>query len=621
MRVITFKSGETILWNQQEYIFEAAVDENTLLARNTTNGRKEILPLIEISSPFTDKNGEKTELSQISSKEWQEAKRRHNAIKPILNLKYGSKAYIEAAKSSGIHPATLYRWKKKFLKTGLLSSLLNQKPGSKAGKIRLNLEVEDVLKNVIHEIYLNTQKASPVKVHEEVTLRCKALKYEIPHLNTIRNRIRNLSAFEKERFREGYKEAEQKWSPNEGSLNAPFPLSIVQIDHTPLDIVLVDDESRMPIGRPWITIAFDVCTRIILGFYVSFDPPGTLSVGLCLSRAFLRKEAWLLKLGVQVEWPCWGLPHSIHADNAKEFRGEALTRACEQYGMDLHWRPVARPNWGGHIERYMLTLSQELQSLPGATFKNPTERGNYDSEGKAALTIRELERYLVLFICGNYHLKKHTAINQSPLEAWKEGLFGGHKKIALGLPRMVSDEERMKIDFMPIKERSIREYGVRLDGIHYFSDVLRPYVNSVLPGKGSLPRQFLFRRDPRDISFIYFWDEDNGQYHPISYRDTSRPSISYWELQAARRHLKERGEKLDNEDSIFTAISEMRALVQTSVRATKKKRREIQREKMHQEAKPKLLSPPFKKSSSKSEEQEEDDSLKFTAFEDIRVQT
>ena len=63
------------------------------------------------------------------------------------------------------------------------------------------------------------------------------------------------------------------------------------MDHTKLDIILVDDIHRRPIGRPWITLAMDVFSRVVAGSYVSFDPPGALSTGLCLAHGILPKDA------------------------------------------------------------------------------------------------------------------------------------------------------------------------------------------------------------------------------------------------------------------------------------------------------------------------------------------
>ena len=42
----------------------------------------------------------------------------------------------------------------------------------------------------------------------------------------------------------------------------------------------------------------DVFSRMVVGFYVSFDPPGAMAVGLCLAHAILPKERWLAKYEV-----------------------------------------------------------------------------------------------------------------------------------------------------------------------------------------------------------------------------------------------------------------------------------------------------------------------------------
>jgi putative transposase len=55
--------------------------------------------------------------------------------------------------------------------------------------------------------------------------------------------------------------------------------------------------------------------------------------------------------------------------------------------------------------------------LPGTTESNPQEKRSYDSEGRAALTLPELERWLALQIGGVYHLSVHSALEKSPLSA------------------------------------------------------------------------------------------------------------------------------------------------------------------------------------------------------------
>src|SRR5690606_15997941 len=85
----------------------------------------------------------------------------------------------------------------------------------------------------------------------------------------------------------GYKEkAKNKFMPAAGKFpNADFPLAVVQIDHTPADIILVDDKHRKPIGRPWLTLAIDVYSRMIVGYYLSFDAPSATSIAMCVAHA------------------------------------------------------------------------------------------------------------------------------------------------------------------------------------------------------------------------------------------------------------------------------------------------------------------------------------------------
>jgi hypothetical protein len=50
------------------------------------------------------------------------------------------------------------------------------------------------------------------------------------------------------------------------------------MDHTPSDIIVVDNNSMLPLGRPTVTSALDEHTRSPMGFYTGFEPPSCLSV-------------------------------------------------------------------------------------------------------------------------------------------------------------------------------------------------------------------------------------------------------------------------------------------------------------------------------------------------------
>jgi putative transposase len=334
---------------------------------------------------------------------------------------------------------------------------------------------------------------------------------------------------------------------------------------------------RRPIGRPWITLAIDVFSRMVAGLYVSLDPPGNLSTGLCIAHAILPKEQWLARHEITTGWPVWGIMKTIHADNAKEFRGNMLKRACEQHGISLEWRPVATPNYGGHIERLMGTFSTEIHKLPGTTFSNTKERGEYESEKQAAMTFDEFEGWLATFITGVYHQRVHSGIGMSPIKKYEQGIFGTPEQPGTGLLARIADEDHLRLDFMPYIERTVQQYGVVVDEIHYYSDVLRRWINAPAPDNPRLKRKFVFKQDPRDISQLYFYDPEVKQYSVVPYRDTSRPAMSIWEMREARKRLAAEGRKEINEDLIFESYARMRAQEEQAVRDTKRVRRANQR--------------------------------------------
>jgi transposase InsO family protein len=53
------------------------------------------------------------------------------------------------------------------------------------------------------------------------------------------------------------------------AVHLPRRFRRVQMDHTLIDIMVVDEIQRVSSGRPWVTIAFDVATRVELAFILS----------------------------------------------------------------------------------------------------------------------------------------------------------------------------------------------------------------------------------------------------------------------------------------------------------------------------------------------------------------
>jgi putative transposase len=209
-----------------------------------------------------------------------------------------------------------------------------------------------------------------------------------PAIRRLKAYIATLDAEAMMRRREGKARAEARFLPLPGDLSAAHPLEIVQIDHTKVDVTVVDPIERQPIGRPILTLAVDVCTRMALGFHLSLESPSTTSVALCLSHAALDKSRWLAERGISGDWPASGLPDCIHVDNGAEFHARAFRRGCDDHGISLDYRPPGTPRFGGHVERLIGTMMGAAHLLPGTHFCNVIEKGDYDPAARAVMTMR-----------------------------------------------------------------------------------------------------------------------------------------------------------------------------------------------------------------------------------------
>jgi len=591
--LLRIEKGASITNNDREYVIIEIADINVVLAKDTETGEKVLLKIGDVGPPKIVQKPDmelpaSRSLLNVTEEDWLIAEYRKKLIEPLLDdyYRHADAVANKIAKEADVSRATVYRWVAAFRHTGMLSSLLPNPPSLRGGKgqSRLPAEVETIIKDTFENFHDTDQKTSIAATIEEIRRRCFNAKLKLPAGNTIRLRLEKTNGRDRTLQRHGEAKAHDHHDQIKGKIpDAAWPLAMVQIDHTPLPVIIVDDVYRKSIKRVWLTLAIDVDTRVCLGMHLSLDAPSAMSAGMCISHAILGKERWLAQLGItDVEWPFWGTMGILHMDNAREFRGEMLKFACKEYDIDLHLRPVKKPRYGAHIERMMGTVSEELKSLKGATFSGPTEKGTYDAEGNACVTFSELERWLILFFA-RYHRRKHHGINTYPLTKWQSGLMGTSKKPGRGIPARRLDEELLRIHFMPFTIRSIHNYGVLIDNVHYYHDVLRPYIGEQNPeSKKKLKRTFRFHRDPRDISQLYFYDEIAERYFAIPYRDTSLPPASIWELKEAQKQAEKLGIPVGNEKEVFRLLTLQRELEADSAEKTKVARREQQRRKQHE---------------------------------------
>ena len=373
---------------------------------------------------------------------------------------------IHLAEHLSVSWRTIYRYRDRLREADEALAVLGHKRGWKPAASRLSAEQEQAIADAVRRL---RKKPGPVRVIdlvEEVAVRCRLLKVPCPSRPAIDRRLKRSAGVKV--HRRGVAppgNADPRISP--GSFVVQRPLDVVQMDHTPMDIVVIDDLYRQPLGKPYLTLATDVATRCIVGFVISFVPPGAATVSLCLTLVVSPKTDWLRQIGITGEWPMAGLPKSLHLDGAAEFKSKALLRGCAQYGIDLVHRE--RPHHGGHIERVIGTKMSKLKALPGATGGSPKARRSYDPDKHAALTLGELEAWFAQQIVGRYHHEAHRGLKGStPAAAW-----------ALApAPRLPAGSlKRFRIAFLPAITRTLRRSGIVFEHLRYWHPIFAQWLN------------------------------------------------------------------------------------------------------------------------------------------------
>lgn len=494
---------------------------------------------------------------------WDEACQREAAIRDLIN-RYPKRLRVTAvddvAWELGVSRATLYRLIERYRTTRTVEGLCGPGRGRREGTRFLNPAQETLIREIIETEYLKPTRPPFRLVLEHIGLACRRRGWPAPTWRTVKSRLLLIDQRVRT-VRRGDATAARAMDATPGEYTASRPLEVVQIDHTQVDVIVVDEQSREEMGRPWITLAVDVLTRMVTGFHLSLDAPSRVSIGLCLLHAVYDKTSWTAERSIEAPWPVAGLPETLHADNGSDFRSRAFVRACRNQGIRVVWRLPGKPHFGGHIERLIGTQMGAVHLLPGTTFSNPSERGGYQSSSAARMTLRELERWIGWEIAGHYHQRIHAGLHRPPIAVWREH----EERLNFRLP---VDRLQFWVSFLPEEERTLRRDGVHFCNIRYWSNALAADVGQT---KGKL----LIKYDPRDLSRI-FVRRPAGRFVEARYRNLSWPAITMSEQKAAVRQLKAQGRREIDEAMIFTTTLRQREIEDTARRqtATIRRRRE-----------------------------------------------
>jgi putative transposase len=340
-------------------------------------------------------------------------------------------------------------------------------------------------------------------------------------------------------------------------------MEVVEIDHTLLDLVVVDDNDRLPIGRPTITFALDHYSGFPVGLYCGFEPPNYNSVMYCLLHAILPKPDARELYGTKNTWIAYGKMDKLNVDNGPEFLGHNLSYACARLGILLEQLPVKKPWFKASIERFFQSHNSGLvHTLPGTTFSNVLERGDINPFQQACISLSGFKKLMHVFLLDYYAQQWHEGKNYTPARRWEESLQAGY------VPALDHSAEEVRILLYPGEKRVPGRSGIEFEVMHYQSEELKA-LRSVLP-KGT---EVTVKYDPEDISILYVYDEYIKKKWIKAYaidQEYTR-ALSLWKHRIIRKNvLRQKGE-VDIE-ALAEAKARIQQIVEDEYMMTKKSR-------------------------------------------------
>jgi putative transposase len=465
---------------------------------------------------------------------------------------------------------SVYRWKKRFLESGSDIRALEDALRTGNRSKRFPADVEEICEQSINALYMRRERKhlqdvldqATVKVREENQMRPADLALPLPSRRLVKRLVEEIPAFDRRAARYGHDAALRSFRSVEGHRVTHEPLERAEIDHTNLDLFAIDDETLLPLGRPWFSACEDDYTRCILGMFVGFIPPSFLTVALCLKDAF-RPKTWLKQAysDIRSDWPAHGVMRELVLDNGPEFHSESLEQVCLFNGIEMHYAPRKTPWFKGKIERFFGTLNEGVaHGTPGTSFSNIFEKGDYDPAKHAIVTFSTLKRVARKWLADVYHQKPHRALGISPVEMWNSSI----KPEDIRVPE---DPAVLDVIMGRRYRRVLTHKGVEFEGLYYNSTDL----HELRCRKGSeLPVEI--RVDESDLGRIFVLSPGEKDVFTVSaLRSDYATGIGLFQHRVIRRYQKRHASLEPSPDGWLQAKEEIVEIIENETRLKRKR--------------------------------------------------
>lgn len=464
-------------------------------------------------------------------------------------------------------PVSIYRWNYRYSVGASVTNLIDHR--DRLGRRRRwSPEIQEIVTMAIDTILLHEQryprKAVCDKVFHQVTqinrTRPPENQVTAPSRATLYRYMACLEDYELTAGRHGKAVADRRYRMVLGTQKAERLLERVEIDHTPLNVLVFCEKSTLPLGKPWLTAAIDKYSRMIVGFYIGFHTPSAYSVLSCLAQAILPKEDLLKPYpDITTRWPARGLFEVLVCDNGMELHASALAKACEEFGVQLQFCPAKTPEYKGAVERVLKTINHDLiHRLPGTVFSNVTERGEYDSENLACISFDTLLHVVTKWIVEIYNQTPHRSIGMPPAKKWEMG----ERERILEYP---AEPAQVRVILAHCTERRVFHYGVEVNGLRYNNADLQ-----LLRRRHGEDLRVTVKYHEGDVGYIHVFDPDQKAYFEVQAIDQGYAAgLRLIQHELIRAKLRKENEKPEALAALLAKKHELQDLIHTAAHSRK----------------------------------------------------
>ncbi len=390
----------------------------------------------------------------------------------------------------GCSRSTLFRDRAKLKANLSADALVREKRGPKPQCTKLSDKHELLIQKRILEDFLNKNRITPAELLRRLLADFQEHGLEPISRGALKRRINTISPRDLLNAQCGAQKTSERFDLVNRSYTVTKPLEVIQIDHTTLDLLVLDKTRTKIIGRPNLTIALDVASRGICGMHLTFDGLSIKNLMCAFHDTVMPKNKALAPLK-EHHFPFFGIPELVHTDNGVDFCSKPFEEGLTRFGIKHFKRPIRKPNYGGHVERIFSTINDYVHSLPGSTKSNTEQRRDVDVESQACLNLSDVRKLLESYIGEVYHRKYHDGINMSPAEYWENYWSKSNDK-----PRIPSNPAAFKLAFLPQKHRKLSKWGINFKSLQYRSKKLQRLYDQ---GTKALK----FKYNPEDIRTLY----------------------------------------------------------------------------------------------------------------------